>query len=88
MGQSKRKSDVLLAKHWQAEGKPCHKCGCKCGAVVQWRDRETGKLMRKYSIICGNCWNVLVREKTPLDAILANDNMNHDLKRDEQKLLF
>jgi len=40
MGQSKRKSDVLLAKHWQAEGKPCHKCGCKCGAVVQWRDRE------------------------------------------------
>ena len=88
MGQSKRKSDVLLAKYWHAETEPCNQCGRKCGTVVQWRNMENGKLMRKYSIICGFCWNVLVREKTPRDAIFENNNMNHDLKREEEKLLF
>ena len=69
-GVSKQKFDEMIATSC------CYKCGCKRGVVVQWLSPNTGRALRRFSIVCENCWNLAVRERTIAGVIEENNNIN------------
>ncbi len=74
-GVSKEKFDDMI------ETAACYKCGCKHAHVVQWLSKNTGRALRKFSVVCANCWNVTVRERTVLEAIAENNNINRTFEK-------
>jgi len=59
----------------------CHQCGCNRGLLVQWLSPNTGRALRRFSVVCENCWNLVVRERTICDAILENNKMQWALQK-------
>ncbi len=74
-GVTKHKFDEMI------ETAACYKCGCKTGIVVQWLSPKSGRALRKFSVVCANCWNLAIRERTMHEAISENSKMNHTLKQ-------
>lgn len=74
-GVGKKKYDELI------ETTGCYKCGCKRGLLVQWLSPNTGRALRRFSVVCENCWNLAIRERTIQEAIAETNKMNWALKR-------
>ena len=69
-GVGKQKFDEMI------ETSCCYKCGSKRGVVVQWLSPNTGRALRRFSIVCENCWNLAIRERTIAEVIKENNNIN------------
>ena len=69
-GIGKQKFDEMI------ETSCCYKCGSKRGLVVQWLSPNTGRALRRFSIVCENCWNLAIRERTIAEVIKENNNIN------------
>ena len=69
-GVGKKKHDEMI------ETSCCYKCGCKRGLLVQWLSPSTGRALRRFSVVCENCWNVSIRERTIAGVIEENNNIN------------
>ena len=74
-GVTKSKHDEMV----ETDG--CYKCGSKQGNLLQWLSPKSGHALRRFSIICGNCWNLAIRERTKHEAIAENQKMNRTLQR-------
>ena len=74
-GVSKQKYDEMIATSC------CYKCGCKRGVVVQWLSPNTGRALRRFSIVCENCWNLTIRERTITGVIEENNNINRTFQK-------
>lgn len=74
-GVTKHKFDELI------ETSACYKCGCKEGVLVQWLSPTTGRGLKRFSVVCANCWNITIRENDLQNAIKENNSMNHTLKQ-------
>jgi len=74
-GVSKSKHDEMV------ETSGCYKCGCKRGMVMQWLSPKSGRALRRFSVVCENCWNLAVRERTRHEAVAENQKMNRTLQR-------
>ena len=59
----------------------CYKCGAKRGQLIQWLSPKSGRALRRFSVVCEQCWNVLIRERTKHEAITENQKMNRTLQR-------
>ena len=59
----------------------CYKCGAKQGQLIQWLSPKSGRALRRFSVVCECCWNILIRERTKQEAILENQKMNRTLQR-------
>ena len=74
-GVSKQKYDEMIATSC------CYKCGSKRGVVVQWLSPNTGRALRRFSIVCENCWNLTIRERTINGVIEENNNINRTFQK-------
>ncbi len=74
-GVSKEKFDDMI------ETAACYKCGSHRGVVVQWLSQKTGRALKKFSVVCTNCWNLAIRESSINGAIKESNSMNHTLKQ-------
>ncbi|MCL2118012.1 MAG: hypothetical protein FWH27_06245 [Planctomycetaceae bacterium] len=74
-GVSKSKHDEMV------ETAGCYKCACKTGMLMQWLSPKSGHALRRFSVVCENCWNLAVRERTRHEAIAENQKMNRTLQR-------
>jgi len=74
-GVMKNKYDEMV------ETAGCYKCGSKRGMVMQWLSPKSGRALRRFSVVCENCWNLAVRERTKHEAIAENQKMNRTLQR-------
>jgi len=77
-----RRPGVTKSKHDEmVETDGCYKCGCKEGQLLQWLSPKSGHALRRFSVICEQCWNLTVRERTKHEAIAENQKMNRTLQR-------
>ena len=74
-GVSKKKHDEMV------ETTGCYKCNCKRGVLVQWLSVNTGRALRRFSVVCSHCWNVNIRERTIDDAIKENNKINRTFQK-------
>jgi len=74
-GVSKKKHDEMI------EMSCCYKCGSKRGIVVQWLSVNTGRALRRFSLVCAHCWNINIRERTIDDAIKENNKINRTFQK-------
>jgi len=73
---------VTKCKHDEmVETAGCYKCGCKSGQLLQWLSPKSGRALRRFSVVCENCWNLAIRERTKHEAIAENQKMNRTLQR-------
>lgn len=76
------KPGVTKSKHDEmVETDGCYKCGSKEGQLLQWLSPKSGHALRRFSVICEQCWNLIVRERTKHEAIAENQKMNRTLQR-------
>ena len=76
------KPGVTKSKHDEmVETDGCYKCGSKQGNLLQWLSPKSGHALRRFSVICEQCWNLIVRERTKHEAIAENQKMNRTLQR-------
>ena len=59
----------------------CYKCGAKQGQLIQWLSPKSGRALRRFSVVCECCWNILIRERTKHEANTENQKMNRTLQR-------
>ena len=74
-GVTKNKYDEMV------ETAGCYKCACKRGILLQWLSPKSGRALRRFSVVCENCWNLAIRERTRHEAIAENQKMNRTLQR-------
>lgn len=69
-GVPKHKFDEMV------ETSCCYKCGCRQGLLIQWLSPNTGRALRRFSVVCANCWNLTVRESCIGKAVSENNKFN------------
>ncbi|MCL2119891.1 MAG: hypothetical protein FWH27_15850 [Planctomycetaceae bacterium] len=74
-GVSKSKHDEMV------ETTGCYKCGGKQAILMQWLSPKSGHALRRFSVVCENCWNLAVCEPTRHEAIAENNTLNRTLQR-------
>ncbi|MCL2118779.1 MAG: hypothetical protein FWH27_10180 [Planctomycetaceae bacterium] len=76
------KPGITKSKHDEmVETTGCYKCGAKQAILMQWLSPKSGHALRRFSVVCENCWNLAVREPTRHEAIAENNTMNRTLQR-------
>lgn len=63
------------------ETSDCYKCGCQRGVLIQWLSPNTGRALRRFSVVCANCWNLTVRETSIVKAVSENNTINKTFQK-------